>query len=169
YGGTTAIVLLPHSVIVRAGEPGPSAMAGQHVPAAVNGSPYPSADGDPVANRGRASAFGPTGRHRSDIPPPGVRPGPAAPAQPAGQASRSWIAPAGASGSPAPAPRAPLPDPLRPAPGQEPFRQRFAWNSAGPAAPEPTTEGGSGSSPRGSTPPQTGPAQVRPSPADRTH
>ena len=38
---------------------------------------------------------------------------------------------------PAPAPRAPLPDPLRPAPGQEPSRQRFAWSTPGPAAAEP--------------------------------
>src|SRR5262249_59679144 len=91
-GGRPASVLLPHGVIVRAGEPGPSAMAGQHVPAAVNGSPYPSADGDPVANRERASAFGPTGRHRSDIPPPEVRPGPEVTVQPARPARRARIA-----------------------------------------------------------------------------
>jgi hypothetical protein len=166
YGGTTAIVLLPHGVIVRAGEPGPSAQAtaGQHVPAAVNGSPYSSADSDPAANRERASAFGPTGRHRSDTPPPEVRPGPEGTPRPAGQAglaSPSWIA---SAGSPAPAPRAALPDPLRPARGQEPSRQRFAWSTPGPAAPEQTTV-----SSQASAAPQVGLDQIRRSVAGGTH
>src|SRR5262249_30334171 len=78
-------------------------------------------------------------------------------------------APAGGGGPPAQPPPAPRPARLRPAPGQELFGQRFAWTSAGPAARERTTEGGSGSSPRGSTPPQTGQAQVRRSVADGTH
>jgi signal transduction histidine kinase len=156
YGGTTAIVLLPHSVIVGAGEPSAPAMAGQHVPAAVNGSAYAQADSDPVANRERASAFGPTGRHRSE-----VRPGLEGAPRPADSAS---VAPAT---SPASAPRAPLPDPLRPAPGQEPSRQRFAWSTPGPAAPEPTTE--RGVSPQASAAPQSGLDQIRRSVADGTH
>jgi Histidine kinase-, DNA gyrase B-, and HSP90-like ATPase len=165
YGGTTAIVLLPHSVIVRAGEPGPSGMTGQHV--TVNGSPYPSAESDPVANRERASAFGPTGRHRSDaLPEP--RPGPSAAGtvQPAGP---PWSDLADAYGLPAPAPRAPLPDPLRPAPGYEPSRQRFAWNSPGAAAPEPTTGRSGTASPGPGTAPQAGLDQIRRSAAEGMH
>ncbi|HEV2242072.1 MAG TPA: nitrate- and nitrite sensing domain-containing protein [Streptosporangiaceae bacterium] len=165
YGGTTAIVLLPHSVIVRAGEPGPSGTVGQHV--TVNGSLYPPAESDPVANRERASAFGPTGRHRSDaLPEP--RPGlsAAGTVRPAGP---PWSDLAGASGLSAAAPRAPLPDPLRPAPGQEPSRQRFAWDSLGAGASEPTS-GRSGTVPPGpSTAPQADLDQIRRSAAEGTH
>jgi signal transduction histidine kinase len=158
YGGTTAIVLLPHSVIVRAGASAPG-LAGQPATAAVNGVPYPSAEGDAVANRERASAFGPTGRHRSDglldSPPPEQ-------GRAAQLAGSSWSAPAGTSrsgpdvtnGAPASAPRVPLPDPLRPPPGQEPSRQRFELG---------------GSSPRASTQPQAGMDQIRRSVADGTH
>jgi hypothetical protein len=77
------------------------------------------------------------------------------------QAGPPWIESAG------PPPRAPLPDPLRPAPGREPFRQRFAGNSPGPAAPEPTTE--RGGLPQASTAPQAGLDQVRRSVAEGTH
>jgi signal transduction histidine kinase len=162
YGGTTAIVLLPHSVIVRAGEPGPSGMAGQHI--TVNGSPYPSAESDPVANRERASAFGPTGRHRSDaLPEP--RPGSGIAVQPGGP---PWSDLTDANGLPAPAPRAPLADPLRPAPGQEPFRQRFAWNSSSPAAPSPPT-GRSGTVAPGPSTAQAGLDQIRRSAAGGSH
>jgi signal transduction histidine kinase len=71
YGGTTAIVLLPHRVIVRPGEvvpagpvpagPGP---AGQHLPARVNGVSHPAGTADPVASGDPASAFNLHGRHR---------------------------------------------------------------------------------------------------------
>jgi signal transduction histidine kinase len=165
YGGTTAIVLLPHGVIVRAGEPGPSGTAGQHV--TVNGSPYPAAESDPVANRERASAFGPTGRHRSDALPE-ARPGPSAAGtvRPGGP---PWSELTDANGLPAAAPRSPLPDPLRPAPGQEPFRQRFAGNSPFPAAPEPTAGRSGAASPGPSTTPQAGLDQIRRSAAEGTH
>jgi signal transduction histidine kinase len=149
FGGTTAIVLLPHGVIVREGESGPSAtvIAGQHAPLGVNGIPYPPAGADPVANRERASAFSPTGRHRVEAAQPDARPLPGArpqqgtpqleaPASPRGLGSASTGhigtgptrtgGPGARAGSQAP-PR----DPLRPAPGQEPPRQRFAGNSAG--------------------------------------
>jgi hypothetical protein len=143
-------------------------VAGQQVPAAVNGSAYPAAEGDPVAHRERASVFGPTGRHRSDTMPPQVRPGPdaAAAVQAGGLATPSWTEPADPNGSPAPAPRAPLPDPLRPGRGQEPSRQRFA---GGPAAPEPTAGHGALPGAQASTAPQAGLDQIRRSVGDGTH
>jgi hypothetical protein len=141
FGGTTAIVLLPHGVIVREGESGPSApVTAGHAPLAVNGTPYPSSAADPVANRERASAFSPTGRHRVDAQ-PDARPlqqppqldVPASPrglGPPGSEAIGTGTARTGGSPRRAGGQARP-PDPLRPAPGQEPSRQRFAWNSAG--------------------------------------
>jgi signal transduction histidine kinase len=67
YGGTRAVVILPHSIIVAAGElPTADPGADQPAPAAAAAvTPFPSRGG-PVANRERASAFSLTGRHRFD-------------------------------------------------------------------------------------------------------
>jgi Histidine kinase-, DNA gyrase B-, and HSP90-like ATPase len=71
FGGTTAIVILPHSIIVRAGEPGQAGPDGmdQPAPAPAAAGPFPASAADPVANRERASAFSMTGRHRFDATP----------------------------------------------------------------------------------------------------
>src|SRR5258708_3662640 len=66
FGGTTAIVLLPYSVIVREGETDPrSTPAGRQPVAsgASNGS-HPAQAADPIEHRERASAFSPAGRNR---------------------------------------------------------------------------------------------------------
>jgi signal transduction histidine kinase len=103
YGGTTAIVLMPHSIIVRAGEvatardtPGPGrASAPGRVWPASTGAPGPEsagpglagpesadvrpADAGPAANRERGSVFSLTGRQRSGAPrPAGADPDPPA-------------------------------------------------------------------------------------------
>ena len=80
YGGTTAIVLLPHSVIVREGETrsrGSASGTGQPAPAGPPAAPLPAdappppADAtSPIARRERTSAFSLTGRHRLDHVPP---------------------------------------------------------------------------------------------------
>jgi signal transduction histidine kinase len=66
YGGTTAIVLLPNSVIVRQGEVVHAAQgqAGQRVPVRVHEVPHPAGTAGPVASREPASAFDLHGRHR---------------------------------------------------------------------------------------------------------
>jgi signal transduction histidine kinase len=78
FGGTTAIVLLPRSIIVREGEAGPSVSSptAQSAAAPVNGVSHPGGTEDPVADRERASAFGLTGRHRLGANPPPARSGP---------------------------------------------------------------------------------------------
>jgi signal transduction histidine kinase len=159
FGGTTAIVLLPHNIIVREGETGPSApvIAGQRAPLAVNGTPYPPAGEDAVANRERASAFGPTGRHRVEAAQSEPRPALGTMGTPQLEAPASSRAGGPASprgGGPpeigAPGGRVwdqpPPPDPLRPARGQEPTGQRFAWNTSAAASwPEPADSQQSGS------------------------
>ena len=80
YGGTTAIVLLPHNVIVREGETrsrGSASGTGQPAPAGPPAAPLPAdappppADAtSPIARRERTSAFSLTGRHRLDHVPP---------------------------------------------------------------------------------------------------
>jgi len=113
YGGTTAIVLMPHSIIVRAGEvatagdtpgPGLASAPGRAWPASTgapgpesagpeSAGPGPAASG-PAANGKRGSVFSLTGRQRSGAPrpagpdpdpPAGPHPtwGPAPPAAPA--------------------------------------------------------------------------------------
>ena len=66
YGGTTAIVLLPNSVIVRQGEVVAAApgQAGRHLPARANEVRHPAGTADPVASGEQASAFNLHGRHR---------------------------------------------------------------------------------------------------------
>ena len=66
YGGTTAIVLLPNSVIVRQGEVVAAApgQAGRHLPALANEVRHPAVTADPVASAEQASAFNLHGRHR---------------------------------------------------------------------------------------------------------
>ena len=66
FGGTTAIVLLPHSVIVREGEKGLRTTPVSRQPVASgasNGSQPPEAT-DAIQHRERASSFGLAGRHR---------------------------------------------------------------------------------------------------------
>ena len=71
FGGTTAIVILPHSIIVRAGEPGQGGpdVLDQPAPAPAAAAPFPGRAADPVGHRERASAFSLTGRHRLDVTP----------------------------------------------------------------------------------------------------
>ena len=79
YGGTTAIVLMPHSVIVREGEtrsPGAASGMGQPVLAAAPKPPLPADATGPVAYRERASSFSLTGRHRLEPVPPAAGTGP---------------------------------------------------------------------------------------------
>jgi signal transduction histidine kinase len=90
YGGTTAIVLMPHSVIVREGETrwrGPASGTGQPALAGRPAAPLPADATGPIpvpddgtgliAHRERASAFSLTGRHRQGPVPPqnGTMPG----------------------------------------------------------------------------------------------
>ncbi len=83
YGGTTAIVLMPHSVIVREGETrsrGPASGTGQPalagtpaapLPADATGpTPVPADATGPIARRERAFAFSLTGRRRLGPVPP---------------------------------------------------------------------------------------------------
>jgi signal transduction histidine kinase len=101
YGGTTAIVLMPHSIIVRAGEvatardtpgPGLASAPGRGWPAST-GAPGPGPAGTgpagtgpagagPAANGKRGSVFSLTGRQRSGAPRP-AGPDPDPPAGPA--------------------------------------------------------------------------------------
>lgn len=68
FGGTTAIVILPHSIVARAGEPDPARPdAPSQAAAAPAAAPFPGAAADPAGHRERASAFSLTGRHRSDV------------------------------------------------------------------------------------------------------
>ncbi len=90
YGGTTAIVLMPHGVIVREGETrsrGPASGTGQPawasqpaapLPAEPSGPiPFPAGAAGPAAGRERASSFSLTGRHQLGLVPPqdGTGPG----------------------------------------------------------------------------------------------
>jgi len=77
YGGTTAIVLMPHSIIVREGETksrGPASGTGQPAPAEAplpaDAPPPPADAASPIARLERTSAFSLTGRHRLDHVPP---------------------------------------------------------------------------------------------------
>ncbi|MGH3068517.1 MAG: sensor histidine kinase, partial [Streptosporangiaceae bacterium] len=90
YGGTTAIVLMPHSMIVRAdeaaglaGTTGPASVAGP--PAPANGRAFPAGRHDLAGTRERAATFSLTGRPQPGTEPgggaPGPGPGPWIPAQ----------------------------------------------------------------------------------------
>ena len=81
YGGTTAIVLMPRSMIVRADEaprtastPGPASVAGP--PAPANGSGFPAAGHPRPGTRERAATFSLTGRHQPAPESPGAAPEP---------------------------------------------------------------------------------------------
>jgi hypothetical protein len=68
YGGTTAIVLMPHSLIVRADEAArPASVAGP--PAPANGSAFP-AGRDRAGTREPGATFSLTGRHQPDAKSP---------------------------------------------------------------------------------------------------
>jgi signal transduction histidine kinase len=67
YGGTTAIVLMPHSIIVRAGEASARGSDGAE-PASVSDGGFPAGGSGPMVDRERASAFSLTGR---PVPEPG--------------------------------------------------------------------------------------------------
>jgi signal transduction histidine kinase len=83
FGGTTAIVLLPHSIVVREGETGPRPAPASRQPvasSASNGSHPPQAT-DAIEHRERASAFSLAGRNRPgsgplEIGPPAADPAP---------------------------------------------------------------------------------------------
>jgi signal transduction histidine kinase len=83
FGGTTAIVLLPHSIVVREGETGPRPTPASRQPVASgasNGSHPPQAT-DAIEHRERASAFSLAGRNRPgsgplEIGPPAADPAP---------------------------------------------------------------------------------------------
>ena len=139
YGGTTAIVLMPHSIIVRAGEvatardtPGPGLApapgrgwpastgapgpepAGQE-PAGRQGQPAGRVGAGPAANGERGSVFSLTGRQRSGAPRP-AGPDPDPPAGP----HPTW----------APAPPAAPAEPLTSAPPAQELPRR-AQTAAG--------------------------------------
>ena len=72
YGGTTAIVLLPRSIIASDGvaawpQTGP---AGRSALARVAGAAHPGGGGEPAADPDQAPAFSLTGRHQFDAAPP---------------------------------------------------------------------------------------------------
>jgi hypothetical protein len=80
YGGTTAIVLMPHSLIVRADEAarpasttGPASIAGP--PARANGRAFPAGH-DRAGTREPGAAFSLTGRHQPDTKSPEAGPEP---------------------------------------------------------------------------------------------
>jgi signal transduction histidine kinase len=128
YGGTTAIVILPHHLIAREdGTDLPGVAA-----AGAASQPWPGGDGDPVANRARASAFSMTGRHRLDtVPPPGDGwPGEPAAAD-AGPADLASTGPMPVTG------RAPAP--WGPASRPEPPAGRPPWDAPRPPGPVPDT------------------------------
>lgn len=151
FGGTTAIVILPHSIIVSAGEPGPSGPSGlaglvgpdgldQPAPAPA-AAPFPGSAADPAANRERASAFSMTGRHRFDVSPAADQGSPWLPQQaPAGPpwdiADRAAREPEPADG---PAAHDPWPPPAgHQAAGHQAAGQQAAgqpgWDATGSAA-----------------------------------
>jgi anti-sigma regulatory factor (Ser/Thr protein kinase) len=106
YGGTTAIVLMPPSMIVRADEaprtastPGPASVAG---PAPANGSGFPAAGHPRPGTRERAATFSLTGRHQPPPESPGAAPEPG---------PGSWIPAQARLHPPAPAQAAAPPQP----------------------------------------------------------
>ncbi len=123
YGGTTAIVLMPHSVIVREGEARPAGPAGgtaRPAPAAVPGPPLPADATGPIAYRERASSFSLTGRHRLEAVPENGREPAQSNGMPADAPDDPWVSPPAAAG-PARGPWEPAqPAPAEPAPPAEP-------------------------------------------------
>ncbi len=135
YGGTTAIVILPHSVIVHEDEALPPAEGASGPPSLARASSgvSPAGPAEPVAGRERAAAFSLTGWHRSDAVPvdapagPGTAggtswPGLAAPASPSPAAAGGW--PGADSGL----------DVWTAQPHREPAPNRSSWEAAPPEA-----------------------------------
>jgi len=127
YGGTTAIVLMPHSVIVREGETrsrGIASGTAQPVPAAAPAAPPPADATGPITLRERASSFSLTGRHRLEpVPPEGGTGTARGNGKPSSGADDPWAGPPG----PAAAARGPW-DPAQPGPAE-----RTARAAPGPA------------------------------------
>ena len=124
YGGTTAIALLPHSIIVREGETGPqlTTRSGDRAAAGMTDSTaFPAGTMDPAGDRERALAFSLTGRHR-------LEPVPDAP-------ERSDQAPDNGGGERAWPGEAPAVDPWLPV-SQQPASQRPAPQRPGPRRPQ---------------------------------
>jgi signal transduction histidine kinase len=128
YGGTTAIVLMPHSVIVREGEArpgGPASGTARPASAAVPGPPLPADATGTIAYRERASSFSLTGRHRLEaVPESGPEPA-RSNGTAAGPVDDPWVSPAAAArpargpwepAQPVPAEPAAPPEPLAPGP-----------------------------------------------------
>ena len=151
YGGTSAIVLMPHSVIVREGETrsrGPASGTGQPAQAERPAAALPADATGPVplpgdgtgltAHRDRASAFSLTGRHRLGPVPPQNGTVPGRDHLPALRRARWPVGRAAGTGTASPA-RGPW-DPAQPGPAE-------------PAAP----------------PPSPDLARRQPSPAAETH
>jgi signal transduction histidine kinase len=108
YGGATAIVLLPRSIIVRKEETGPPALPGRagYVPARVNGVPRSPGIAAPVPDQ--APPAGVTGRHRFRGVPQGQASRPDARPEPRQQAS-PWKTPPRMTQETATAQTAPIP------------------------------------------------------------
>ena len=131
YGGTTAIVLMPHSIIVREGETRSRAVAGETgqptlVPVPGSGGPGPLLPADatgPITYRERASSFSLTGRHRLEPvgPDGGSGPGPVNGTAPEAQDS-PWASPAAA--------------------GDTASRVRGPWEPSTPSTPRPAETAG---------------------------
>ena len=134
YGGTTAIVLMPHGIIVREGEArarGPVSGTGQpawagmpaaHLPADTTGAiPFPADAAGPNAGRERASSISLTGRHRLGLvlPQDGTGAGHDYGGVPAGPPDGPWAGLAEPAGPAAAASAARGPwDPPQPAPAK---------------------------------------------------
>ena len=145
YGGTTAIVLLPHNVIVREGETrsrGSASGTGQPAPAGPPAAPLPAdappppADAaSPIARRERTSAFSLTGRHRLDpvLPQNGTVPG-RDHGLSSGAPDGLWAGLGKPAGAASPA-RGPW-DPAQPGPAEpaDPLRPDLARRPPSPAA-----------------------------------
>jgi signal transduction histidine kinase len=122
FGGTTAIVLLPHSIIVREGEKAPQLTPASRQPVASgasNGS-HPAQVTDAIEHRERASAFSLAGRNRPG--PQEIGPSPAGPAPGARPGGATWFDPPADRRAKAAPPRAMPPaqdsrDRARPDPG----------------------------------------------------
>ena len=114
FGGTTAIVLMPYSIIVRAAEPAQAGASPGPAPARAGTGAFLAGPADPAPNPRRTSLFGVTGRQQpgSVTPPAGPDPGlpggqpswtPPAPAAPGGPAAGPPLAPELPRRDPAPA------------------------------------------------------------------
>ena len=177
YGGTTAIVLMPHSVIVREGETrsrGPAGGTGQPALAGPPAALFPADPAGPIdlpgdgtgllAHRERASAFSLTGRHRLGPVPPqnGTVPGPDDDGLPSAAHDGLWAGLPERAGTPSPA-RGPW-DPAQPGPASPRPRRARTWPGGSRPRPREPTGDCRGGSARPALPPSsatTGPAGPR--------